>query len=54
MGRDIRIPKTVASDDLHDKLERLIAKMKLKDRRDITKPNLCVELLESHPKLKSL
>lgn len=51
-GRDIRIQK--APEQLHKKLERLISKVGYETGEDITKPDLCIQLLSTHPRIKSL
>lgn len=51
-GRDIRIQK--APEELHQRLEKLMGKVQYKEGVDITKPDLCIELLSTHPKVKSI
>lgn len=50
-GRDLRIVK--APEDIHERLERLIGKMQSKGEK-ITKTHLVLDLLDTHPKMKSL
>lgn len=53
-GHDIRVPKNLAPKELHDRLEKLQDKIGYKEGRRLTKPELVVELLDTHPKMKSL
>lgn len=53
-AHDIRVPKALADANLHDRLERLAAKIHHKEKRKLTKPELVVELLDTHPQMKSL
>lgn len=53
-AHDIRVPKDLAPGELHDKLEKLQGKIKFKEGRTLTKPELVVELLNTHPKMKSI
>lgn len=50
-GRDIRIVN--APEDIHERLERLMGKMRSKGQR-IGKYDLVLQLLDTHPKMKSI
>ena len=49
---DIRVAK--APGELHRKLERLQSKLEYERGARPTKSDLCIELLESHPRVRSL
>jgi len=53
-GPAIRIPTGLASADLHERIERLQRRTSYKEKRAITKAQIVVDLLDSHPKLKSI
>lgn len=50
--RDILIRKAPA--EVHRKLRDLTRKIAYKESRNVLKPDLVIELLLSHPKMKSL
>lgn len=50
--KDIRIQK--ASGNLHDRIEKYIAKIKYNSGEDLTKVDACVRLLETHPDIKKI
>lgn len=52
--REIRVRKEQTSAELHRRLEDLLYKIGHKEHRKLTKPELVVELLDTHPKMKSL
>lgn len=43
-----------APDEVHDKLQKLTRRIAFKENRKVLKPDLVIELLLSHPKMKSL